>query len=239
MPTTGGAGFELLTSRRLDQLLLSSNTTATTTKAAKCALPCLQQLILVKCPSLDQPLQVTSSSLRLLNISHCDFMPSVHLTCPRLATLLHDGCSSLHTLLLYHATALEEVNASTLPALARVEITSPNAIRCLDLSNCKRLQSCSIQCPHLRHVNLTLSRTVALRFCKEVRFAWMQNWRRGSRLKLAHLHDDVKDNDSLVSDADEENDDDKTVNAMSNIARVMSTATSPPPPPPPLSIEQS
>jgi hypothetical protein len=66
------------------------------------------------------------------------------------------------------------------------------------LSNCKRLQSCSIQCPQLQHVNLTSSRTVALRFCKEVRWVWMQNWMRGSKLLMDNDNDD--DDGSMVHD---------------------------------------
>ena len=70
--------------------------------------------------------------------------------------------------------------------LERLEIRAPLLLG-LDLQDCKRLNDCQIHCPTLQRVNLQGSRTVALRFCKNVRQVLVQSWSRACALQQPAL----------------------------------------------------
>ena len=139
------------------------------------ALPKLEELKLVKCGLL-QDLQLESETLKSLNVGHCDSLHFLRLQCPRLETLDTDACVSLDTLILNQALALDCLSVSVLP-VTRLEVVAPHLSE-LNLAQCKRLDQCSIHAPNLQRVNVRGSRTVALRFCKEVRSVQIQNWTR-------------------------------------------------------------
>ena len=108
-------------------------------------------------------------------------MHRVQLTCPQLQVLDTSACSSLDTLILHQADALKDLNVSVLP-VTRLEIMAPQLSE-LNLAHCRRLNRCSIHAPSLQRVNLHGCRTVALRFCKEVRSVQIRNWTRLPILK--------------------------------------------------------
>ncbi|KAL7570182.1 hypothetical protein ACA910_020018 [Epithemia clementina (nom. ined.)] len=135
----------------------------------------LEELNLAKCLMLHD-LQLESVTLKSLIVGHCDSLSFLRLKCPRLEVLNTDACFSLDTLILEQAHALRDLSVSVLP-VTRLEVMAPHLSQ-LNLANCKRLDRCSIHAPNLQHVNVHGSRTVALRFCKEVRSVQIRNWTR-------------------------------------------------------------
>lgn len=139
------------------------------------SLPQLEEMQLTKCPNLES-LALESYCIRAINVDYCNNLKTLKLRCPSLERLHNVGCSNLYTVLIDEAETLESLNFSMLP-ITRLEVFACN-LRRLNLSGCRRLDHCNIHCPSLEKVNVRGSRTVALRFCKEVREVVMSNWTR-------------------------------------------------------------
>lgn len=135
----------------------------------------LEELTLVKCPTLTT-LTIASESIRVINLNYSNNLQTLRLCCPNLVHLENVACSSLSTLIIDDALSLTSLHLSHLP-LTRLEVTSP-MLRRLNLANCRELNHCCIRCPRLEMVNVKNSRTVALRFCREVREVVMKDWTR-------------------------------------------------------------
>ena len=132
------------------------------------SLPNLESLKLVKCPLLDRLDVQSLPALSFLNVNYCNALSSVRVSgSPLLAVLECNGCISLQTLILDGADALEYLNISTLP-IRRLLVTAVRLLH-LEMENCRHLDDCLIRSPNLQSVNVRGSRTVALRFCKQVR----------------------------------------------------------------------
>jgi hypothetical protein len=139
------------------------------------SIPALEELTLIKCPSLNT-LALRSGSLRVLNVNFCNSLVTLKLTCPRLERLENVGCSSLDTVMLDQANMLQALNLSGHP-VTRLELYAVN-LSLLNLSGCRLLDRCTIHAPNLHDVKVVGSRMVALRFCKSVRQVIINSWTR-------------------------------------------------------------
>jgi hypothetical protein len=146
------------------------------------SIPALQELTLIKCPSL-HTLAVKSKTLKVLNVNFCNALVTLKLTCPKLERLDNVGCSSLDTVMLDQANTLKALNLSGHP-VTRLELYAVN-LSLLNLSGCRLLDRCTIHAPNLHDVKVVGSRMVALRFCKSVRQVIINSWTRTELLPVA------------------------------------------------------
>lgn len=148
------------------------------------SLPNLETLRLVKCPLLDRLFFHSLPNLRCLDISYCNSLNSLHVRkCPAFTALQCNGCLSLQTLVLQGVDAMEYLCLSSLP-IQRLVIVAPR-LGHLQMENCKLLADCLIRAPSLQSVNVRGSRTVALRFCKQIRSVLMEkHWMARTPLEI-------------------------------------------------------
>ena len=85
------------------------------------------------------------------------------------------SCSSLKILILDTVDCLDHLDLGGLSRLERLDIRAPT-LSFLDLQGCRRLNHCQIECPALKDVKVLGSRTVALRFCRNVRQVLFKKW---------------------------------------------------------------
>jgi hypothetical protein len=111
----------------------------------------LENLILLKCPRLVR-LQISSSTLRTLNVSLCNELHTLRLNCPKLDTLDTSSCTSL-TYLSLRSNSMEELQLGMLPSLVNASVTSSSLQR-LWLGGCGSLIDANIRCPNLTHLDI-------------------------------------------------------------------------------------
>lgn len=141
-------------------------------------LPLLEELLLVKCVGLESLAlhDDINPLLRVVNVAYSPQLHTLRMVCSSLESLLTSGCLSLTTLLMdANQAPLIYLNISVLPALVRLDLVSLH-LQTLHLANCRRLNEVSVHCPALQTVNVSGSRTVALRFCKSVRRVILNDW---------------------------------------------------------------
>jgi hypothetical protein len=138
------------------------------------SLPSLEILRLVKCPLIDRLYLQSLPNLCCLDVSYCNSLNSLQIRkCHDFTELECNGCLSLQTLVLQGVEVMEYLCLSSLP-IQRLVIAAPRLVH-LEMKNCKLLADCLIRAPSLQSVNVHGSRTVALRFCKQIRSVLMEN----------------------------------------------------------------